>query len=39
MGKMNGGYFWETNLFLLPHGLFINYMSSLSIILFKLDLG
>ena len=27
VGKMNEGYFRETNLFLPPYGLFINYMS------------
>ena len=39
MGKMNGGHFRETNFFFLPHELFINYMASLSIILFKLNLA
>ena len=35
MGKINEGYFKETN-FLLPlHGLFIKYLGFLSIILFK----
>ena len=27
MGKMNGGYFRETSLFLPPRGLFINSLS------------
>ena len=35
MGKMNGGYFKETSLFLPSHGLFINYLDYLSIMLFK----
>ena len=33
--KSSGGYFRETSLFLPPHRLFINYLGSLSIILFK----
>ena len=33
--KSRGGYFRETSLFLPPHGAFINYLGSLSIILFK----
>ena len=35
MGKMNEGYFRETIFLLAPHGLFINYLASLSILLFK----
>ena len=35
VGKINEGYFRETNFLLLPHGLFIKYLSSLSIFLFK----
>ena len=35
VGKINEGYFRETNFLLPPHGLFIKYLSSLSIILFK----
>ena len=39
VGKINEGYFRETN-FLLPlHGLFIKYLSSLSIIWFKYNFG
>ena len=34
-----GGYFRETSLFLPPNGVFNNYLGSLSIILFKMDLG
>ena len=33
--KISGGYFRETNLFLPPYRIFINYLDSLSIILFK----
>ena len=35
VGKINEGYFRETNFLLLSHGLFIIYLGSLSIILFK----
>ena len=35
VGKINEGYFRETNFLLPPHGLFIKYLGSLSIILFK----
>ena len=39
VGKINEGYFRETKHLLPPHGLFIKYLDSLSIILFKWDLG
>ena len=35
VGKMKEGYFRKTIFLLPPHVLFINYMGSLSIILFK----
>ena len=35
MGKINEEYFRETNFLLPPHGLFIKYLGSLSIIWFK----
>ena len=35
VGKINEGYLRETDFLFLPHELFIKYLSSLSIILFK----
>ena len=35
VGKINEGYFRETNFLLSPHELLIKYLGSLSIILFK----
>ena len=38
VGKINEGYFRETNFLLSPNGLFIKYLDSLSIIWFNCDL-
>ena len=39
VGKISEGYFRKTRFLLPPHGLFIKYLDSLLIILFKWDLG